>query len=142
MVTNNITPAMADYIIRKVEENNVFFIHPEQVKEDIANNRLYVLEDNGTPIAMCAIIYDTLYNYYAIKRLLIFDEENRGKHYADMLIKHCTTLGLSPLGCTPWTHNKKMHHLLEKNGFSLQYIFDGKWCFYLCKLPIDKSPQV
>ena len=124
------TVSMTNYIVNSLRQKKIPFITVAQVLEDIAKNRLYVLTHEGKPVAMCAVVYDEVFGYYAIKRLVIFQKKNKGKHYADTLISHCTTLGLYPLGCTPWVDNTTVQHLLEKHGFSFEYIFDEKWCFF------------
>lgn len=106
------------------------YITAAHSKEDIENNRQYVIEEEGKIIAIVSIVYDAQYNYYAIKRLCVLNKKNNGKGYAFQLLSYCATLPLPKIGCTPWNDNQAMRHMLNKLNFKLEYIFDEKWCFY------------
>lgn len=119
-------------LTRRIQNKHIEFISVDQMKEDIKNNRLYLLENNNNLIAMVSIIYDTNYNYNAMKRLIIFNKKNCGKGYANILINYLSNR-IENIGCTPWTDNFAMQKLLERNGFEFQYLFNEKWMFYLKK---------
>ena len=119
------------HIVRAIQNKHISFITPAHIKEDIKNNRQYVLAENNHIIGIISLVYDPIYKYYAIKRLCILNKKNNGKGYGKMLLSYLATLPLNNIGCTPWIDNYKMKHLLETLGFKLQYIFDEKWCFYL-----------
>lgn len=129
-ITNQVSPATISYIIHSLRQKKIPYITLSQVLEDIANNQLYVLFENGNPVAMCSMVWDAKYSYWAIKRLICFKKKNIGKGYGNSLIHYCANSRFAPVGCTPWTDNDPVRHILEKNGFTLQYIFKNKWCFY------------
>ena len=106
------------------------YITAAHSKEDIENNRQYVIEEKGKIIAIVSIVYDAQYNYYAIKRLCVLNKKNNGKGYAFQLLSYCATLSFPKIGCTPWSDNQAMRHMLNKLNFKLEYIFNEKWCFY------------
>lgn len=129
-ITNRISPDVVLYVVRSLRQKKIPYITTTQFLKDVSNNQVYVLFEDNKPVAMCSVIWDSKYNYWAIKRLVCFKKRNNGKGYANLLISYCANIHFSPIGCTPWVDNKPMRHLLEKNGFKLQYIFDTKWCFY------------
>lgn len=106
------------------------YITAAHSKEDIKNNRQYVIEEEGKIIAIVSIVYDAQYNYYAIKRLCVLNKKNNGKGYAFQLLSYCAALSFPKIGCTPWSDNQAMRHMLNKLNFKLEYIFNEKWCFY------------
>lgn len=93
--------------------------------------QLYILYNNDKPGAIVTTIYDSQYNYLAIKRLLSFTAR---KGYATRLllaiISRAQFSGISSIGCTPWDDNSTMIHLVNKLGFNYQYSFQKKWTFY------------
>lgn len=116
--------------IRSLQKNQTSYNTVAQLKEDIALNRLIVVENNGKLLAKCAIVEEPLYNYIAIKRLCVFSKKSKGKGIASALINHITSLNLGVLGATPWEDNEATKHILEKNGFKFQYTFLNNYCFY------------
>ena len=79
---------------------------------------------------MISLVWDSEYGYYAMKRLCIPNKRNSGKGFAQMMVKYICSSVQGKVGCTPWSSNTPMRHLLEKQGFMLEYIFSEKWCFY------------
>ena len=90
----------------------------------------YVIIENEKPIAQCALVAETAYNYTAMKRMVIYRKENRGRGLADMLIEHFSSMNLT-IGATPWTENERIKHILRKHGFEYQYTFSEKYEFFL-----------
>ena len=117
-------------IINGVRVKGLDYITPAHVREDIAQDRQFVLVDNGKIVAILSLVKDQTFNYFAMKRLLILNKKNCGKGYAQMLLQYVSTQVSGKVGCTPWINNKAMRHTLEKLGFSLEYVFEKKWCFY------------
>ena len=62
------------------------YITTAHSKEDIKNNRQYVIEEEGKIIAIVSIVYDAQYNYYAIKRLCVLNKKNNGKGLLVVLV--------------------------------------------------------
>ena len=122
----------ADYIkiVRAIQNKGIAYITPAHVREDIALGRQFVMMDQEKVIAILSLVYDADYGYFAMKRLCIPNKKNRGKGYAQMMLKVVSDQASGKVGCTPWADNGAMRHTLEKLGFSLEYIFSEKWCFY------------
>ena len=118
------------HIVRSIQNKKISYITAAHIKEDIKNERQYVMVDNNKIIAILSILYDSDYQYYAMKRLCVPNKKNRGKGYAKEMITYVSQTVNGKIGCTPWTENTAVRHTLEKLGFSLQYIFEEKWCFY------------
>lgn len=130
MITTKISDSNFQYICRSLAQKKIEYITPCQFKEDYSNGRVYILEENGKPVAMCSLVKSEKYNNFAIKRLVCFKKKNAGKGYANILIQFISNQNFFPLVVTPWEDNAPMRHLLEKNNFHFKYIFSEKWCFY------------
>ena len=124
------TEADYNYISHALARKAIDYIRPSQAKEDIANSQLYVIIENEKPIAQCALVAETAYNYTAMKRMVIYRKENCGRGLADMLIEHFSSMNLA-IGATPWTENERIKHILRKHGFEYQYTFSEKYEFFL-----------
>ena len=124
------------HITRSIQNKHIAQITPSLIKSDIQHSRLYVMTENNKIVGSVSFVYDDKYNYYAIKRLCIYNKKNHHKGYAFKLLQFVSKIKVNKIGCTPWEDNYAMKHMLEKLGFSLQYIFDEKWCFYLKETPI------
>lgn len=121
-----------NYIAHALAPKRIDYIKPSQAKEDISAARLYVIVDGQKPIAQCALVDETEYNYTAMKRMVIYRKANRGRGVADMFIEFFSRLN-QPIGATPWTENERMKHILRKHGFEYQYTFSEKYEFFLKK---------
>lgn len=122
----------SDYkgVARSLTNKNISYISSTHAKNDIENNRLFVMEENGKAIAQCALVYEPLYDYYAIKRLVVYNKKNCGRGIAQQFISFFCAMDLPALGCTPWADNVAMKKLLERNGFVYQYTFMDNYQFY------------
>jgi len=122
----------ADYIkiVRAIQNKGIEYITPAHVREDISLGRQFVMVDNNKVIAILSLVWDAEYGYFAMKRLCVTNKQNKGKGYAQMMLKHVSAQANGKVGCTPWIDNGAMRHSLEKLGFSLEYVFAEKWCFY------------
>lgn len=122
----------SDYrgVARSLANKNISYISSTHAKNDIENNRLFIMEENGKAIAQCALVYEPLYNYYAIKRLVVYNKKNCGRGIAQQFISFFCAMDLPALGCTPWVDNVAMKKLLERNGFVYQYTFMDNYQFY------------
>lgn len=114
----------ADYrsIARSLANKQISYITPHHAHTDIENGNLYVIEDNGTILAQCALVYEPQYGYHAIKRLVVYNRKNLGCGLAQRFLSYFTAMPYT-LGCTPWADNEQMKYLLRKNGFDYEYTF-------------------
>lgn len=114
----------ADYrsIARSLANKQISYITSNHARTDIENGNLYVIEDNGTILAQCALVYEPQYGYHAIKRLVVYNRKNLGCGLAQRFLSYFTAMPYT-LGCTPWADNERMKYLLYKNGFSYEYTF-------------------
>lgn len=129
-----IKATIQDYvsICRMIQNKKLNYITPALVKQDIINNRLYVLKQNNKIVCFATRIYCPDFGNYAIKRLCVPNKKNNGKGYAQQMISYLinTREKAYDLICTPWENNFAMRHMLEKNGMCLNYIFNKVWCMY------------
>lgn len=109
---------------------DISYITIEHFREDVKFNRQFIMTENENIIAILSLVYDNQYNYYAMKRLLVTNEY-KGKGYARIMLNYVSQKAQGKVGCTPWTNNAAMRHLLETLNFHLEYIFDNKWCYYV-----------
>ena len=121
-------------IIRAIQNKHMDYNQPTHVREDVRSNRLIVAEDKGKLLGSCALVYDSHFGYYAIKRLCVFAKTSRGKGVATAMVKWlCDYFSMLKIGATPWTTNPTMCHIFEKLGFEYQYTFSTYYMFYLLK---------
>lgn len=122
----------ADYkgVACSLRNKKIEYITPFHAKNDIENQRLFVMEEEGKVIAQCALVYEAVYNYYAIKRLVVYNKKNCGRGIAEKFITFFCEKDIPALGCTPWKDNIVMKKLLERNGFVYQYTFMENYQFY------------
>ena len=119
------------FIIYLIKNKKIDYITPAHIKEDIANRRLIVCIDSNKIVSFCAIVFEPLYNYYAIKRLLIPNKKNLGHSCCSMLLDYAESiLDNLPIGATPFYDNIKCRAIFEKRKYIFKYQF-GNYCFYL-----------
>lgn len=117
-------------IVRAIQNKRLDYFTPAHVASDIAANRCYVVEENGKAIASCSLVYDATYGYHAVKRLAIFRKENKGRHLTETIFAYMIeNSGAAKIGCTPWVDNAPMRHIMDKMGFTLEYIFEKSGAF-------------
>lgn len=109
------------------------YITPEQADRDIENGDLYIIKENGKPIAQCALVYDGHYHYHAIKRLVIYNKKNCGQGIAHAFVGYFVKQEHKKLGCTPWRNNSRMINILLSFGFEYQYTFLENYCYFVKK---------
>ena len=103
---------------------------PAQAREDVRQNRLFVIGNNGALIAQCALVFDTNRQEYYMKRLCVYNKKRTCGGTAQMFIDFFFSLGVASLSVTPWDDNKAMINILEKNGFEFQYRFLENYLYY------------
>lgn len=119
-------------ICMSLYNKKIDYITPESAREDVKNNRLYLLVEDGKILGQCALKYQNQYGepYYAVQRLVLYNNRNTGKHIAETFLEYFLSLHLGKLGVTPWSDNVKMKHILAKKGFTFQYQIDKNFEFW------------
>lgn len=120
-------------IIRSLQNKGIEYNTTAHAKEDIQKGRMFLAIENGKIVAQCCLVEEPLFHYTAIKKLCVYNKKNEGKGIAGAFVRYFATTFEGALGCTPWTDNGAMRHLLEKNGFAHQYTFLENYEFYLKK---------
>ena len=111
-------------------DTNLPYISSFMLQTDLAQKRLLVGIEAGKIIATAALVPETNYDYTAIKRLYI-DPSYNGRGYAQQMIEYIIAqYQEEKIGATPWITNGAMRHILEKQDFHLEYVFNDVWCFY------------
>lgn len=130
MTIRHATSADLKSITCALRNKNIHYNTPAQAREDVRQNRLFVLENNGALIAQCALVFDTNRQEYYMKRLCVYNKKRACGGIAQMFIDFFLSLGVASLSVTPWDENKAMIHILEKNGFEFQYRFLENYLYY------------
>lgn len=120
------------YKIRNaVRRKNLLYCTPYQIAEDFTYGRLYCVYEGDKVLGTFSLVYDEQWKYVAIKRLCILNKKNQGKGIARFAIHEILKyLHNCKVGATPWEDNTAVRHILEAEGFKMEYKFDGHWCFY------------
>lgn len=120
------------YKIRNaVRRKNLLYCTPYQIAEDFTYGRLYCVYEGDKVLGTFSLVYDEQWKYVAIKRLCILNKKNQGKGIARFAIHEILRyLHNCKVGATPWEDNTAVRHILEAEGFKMEYKFMGHWCFY------------
>lgn len=94
-------------------------------------DRLYVVVEENKLLAILSLVPEKEYGYTAIKRLCILNKKNQGKGIARFALHEIQKVVHGKIGGTPWVDNGATRHLFETEGFTLQYVFNEKWCYYM-----------
>jgi RimJ/RimL family protein N-acetyltransferase len=87
--------------------------------------------EEDTVLATLSLVYDAQWEYVAIKRLCVLNKKNHGKGIARFAIHEILRhLHNCKVCATPWEDNTAVRHILEAEGFKLEYKFMEYWCFY------------
>ena len=113
-----------------ISKKNIPYCRSEQICSDYARERLYAVVEGDKVFATLSVIEEPFYGYTAIKRLCILNKKNQGKGIARFAIREIQKVITGKIGATPWEDNDAMRHILESEGFKLEYKFAGNWCFY------------
>lgn len=117
-------------VIHAIGYKDLPYITKSQENRDYNKKQLYVVADGEKVLACASLVWESQYEYFAVKRLCILNKHNRGKGIARFALRELQKEIRGRIGATPWLDNIAMRKLLESEGFTLQYIFDGRWCFY------------
>lgn len=113
-----------------VSKKNIPFCRSEQICSDFVRERLYAIVEGDKVLATLSVVEEPSYRYTAIKRLCILNKKNQGKGIARFAIHEIQKIITGRIGATPWEDNCAMRHILEAEGFKMEYKFAGNWCFY------------
>ena len=111
-------------------KTNLPYIRVEDAMFDFLHDRIYVVAEGEKVLATISLVPEPDYEYTAVKRLCILNKKNQGKGIARFALHEVQRMVSGRIGATPWEDNTPMRHLLEVEGFILQYVFDERWCFY------------
>ena len=111
-------------------KTNLPYIRVEDAMSDFLHDRLYVVAEGEKVFATVSLVPEPNYGDTAIKRLCILNKRNCGRGVASLAVREFLKVVKGKVGATPWTDNIAMRNILESNGFTLQYIFEERWCYY------------
>lgn len=112
-------------------KEKISFCTPTQLFYDLEAGREYIVVEGNKILATVSLVEEPDYKYTAIKRLCIFNKKNYGKGIARFALREVQRMVSGRIGATPWEDNFAMRHILESEGFVLQYTFNEVWCFYV-----------
>lgn len=98
------------------------YLTEKNVETDIRHKNCYALEDKGEIVAIGSIVYDNEFKMYYIKRLMILDENSKGKGYGKYIMKYLSNKK-PVIATTPFKDNYIMKKLIESIGFKYKYTF-------------------
>ena len=120
------------YKIRNaVRRKKLFYCTPYQIADDFTNKRLYCVYEGDKVLATLSLVEEPNFGYMAIKRLCILNKKNQGKGIARFALHEIQRMVSGRIGATPWEDNTAVRHILEAEGFKMEYKFMGHWCFYV-----------
>ena len=120
------------YKIRNaVRRKNLLYCTPYQIADDFTNKRLYCVYEGDKVLATLSLVAEPEYGYTAVKRLCILNKKNQGKGIARFALHEIQRMVSGRIGATPWEDNTAVRHILEAEGFKMEYKFDGHWCYYV-----------
>ena len=113
-----------------VYKTNLPYIRVEDAMSDFLHDRIYVVAEGEKVFATVSLVPEPDYGYTAIKRLCILNKKNQGKGIARFALHEIQRMVSGRIGATPWEDNCAMRHILEAEGFKMEYKFADNWCFY------------
>ena len=111
-------------------KTNLPYIRVEDAMSDFLHDRIYVVAEGEKVFATVSLVPEPDYGYTAIKRLCILNKKNQGKGIARFALHEIQRMVSGRIGATPWEDNCAMRHILEAEGFKMEYKFADNWCFY------------
>ena len=117
-------------VIKAIRYKDFSYITKAQEDLDYRKDRLYVVAEGKKVLACVSLVWDSEYQYFAVKRLCILNKHNYGKGIARFALQEIQKIVKGKIGATPWINNIPMRKLLESEGFKLEYKFNGVWCYY------------
>ena len=95
MTIRQATSADLKSITCALRNKNIHYNTPAQAREDVRQNRLFVLENNGALVAQCALVFDTNRQEYYMKRLCVYNKKRACGGTAQMFIDFFLSLGVT-----------------------------------------------
>ena len=117
-------------IIRAIGHKDLSYITKGQENLDYNKKQLYVVAEGDKVLACASLVWESEYEYFAVKRLCILNKRNCGRGIARFALRELQKVVCGRIGATPWIDNIAMRKLLESEGFKLEYKFNGIWCYY------------
>lgn len=117
-------------VVNALRYKDLSYITKRQENFDYNKKNLYVVADGEKVLACASLVWDSDYEYFAVKRLCILNKRNCGKGIARFALRELQKVVKGRIGATPWLDNIPMRKLLESEGFKLEYKFNGVWCYY------------
>ena len=78
-------------LVKMAQHIKIDYITPQHIQNDIFSKNLYVVIDkNNNIVAFGARVFDAHFQEYCIKRICVPNAHNRGKGYAQEIIKYLT----------------------------------------------------
>lgn len=114
-----------------IGKKQIPFCTPAQIHADFHYERMYVVAEGKKVLATVSLVEEPEYGYTAVKRLCILNKKNQGKGIARFALHEIQRMVKGRIGGTPWVDNAPVRHLFESEGFKLQYVFNGHWCYYM-----------
>lgn len=114
-------------IMFKLRRWDISFVSDYLITSDFNAGRLYVVGSKHVPFATISLVPEPDWGYTAMKRLVVFKP---GQGIGRFAIQSAQLEVKGKIGATPWDDNNCMCHLLESEGFRMEYKFMEKWCFY------------
>lgn len=105
------------------------YITPKHIREDIKENRLFCIKEEGKIVCIGALVFDKKHNSYYVKRVLVLNKKNEGKGYAKALIRDLSKLE-KKVCVTPYKDNKPMIKILTDLGFKFIKAFGEMFTLY------------
>ena len=111
-------------LVAMVRYQDNSYINKTLLKEDLTNNALYLIEENGKIKAVCSIVYDYKFKMFYMKRLFVSKQALR-KGYGRRIIQEIMQVPQEgqTIAATPFGTNEKMITLIKSLGFKFQYTF-------------------
>lgn len=120
----------AQKLAQVVGRKHLDYITTHHLVWDYNHSQLYVVVENDKVLAIVSLVPEPDYGYIAIKRLCILNKKNQGKGIARFALHEIQRMVSGRIGATPWEDNTAVRHILEAEGFKMEYKFMGHWCFY------------
>ena len=118
-------------VVNALRYKDLPYITKVMANYDYNHNRLFVVAEENKVYATLSMVEEKEYGYTAVKRLCILNKKNQGKGIARFALHEIQKEVKGRIGATPWDNNDTMKHLLETEGFKMEYKFMEHWCFYV-----------
>lgn len=111
------------------KKDEINYITPKHIKEDIEQERLFCIKEEGKIVCIGALVFDEKHNATYIKRVLVLNKKNEGKGYTKKMIRDLSRLQ-DKVYVTPYKDNKPMIKILTDLGFRFVKAFDEMFTLY------------